>query len=116
MLFVGEIALIAFAFAGRWIQLHPERLVSKGQFLGQNTIGARLFRIQAAILGALMVFGGTTAAVRAVVSPLTHGSAALEWTANLIGVLAGVLAVAYVRREVKSRPPYFSNTPFGWWP
>lgn len=67
-------------------------------------------------MGTLMVFGGTTGTVRSLLSLFTTNSAQFEWTANLVGATAGVIAAVYVRKQVKKRPPYVSNTPFGWWP
>jgi hypothetical protein len=106
----------SFAFVGRWIHLHPERTVPKGHFVGPNTLGARLFRIQMAILGTFMVFGGTTGAVFSLLSLLTFGSVRLELSAKLIGVVAGILAAVWVRKEARRRPEYVSNSPYGWWP
>ena len=113
---VAAILFALFALAGRWIQLHPERTVPKGQFVGPNTRGARLLRAQMAILGTFMVFGGTTAAVFSLLSLLTSASVRLELMAKLIGAVAGVLAAIHVRREARIRPEYVSNTPYGWWP
>jgi hypothetical protein len=113
---VATILFAVFALGGRWIQLHPERTVPKGQFVGPNTLGARLFRAQIAILGIFMVFGGTTAAVFSLLSLLTPASARLELLAELIGVAAGVLAAIRVRMEARTRPEYVSSSPYGWWP
>ncbi|MGA8867113.1 MAG: hypothetical protein WB510_09100 [Candidatus Sulfotelmatobacter sp.] len=113
---VAAILFAVFAFVGRWIQLHPERTVPKGQFVGPNTFGARLFRGQMAILGTFMVFGGSTAAVFSIFSLLTFGSVRFEVFAKLIGVIAGVLAAIRVRKEAQSRPEYVSSSPYGWWP
>jgi len=105
-----------FAFVGRWIQLYPERTVPKGQFVGPNTLGARLFRIQMAILGTFMVFGGTTGAVFSVLSLLTFSSVRLEVSAKLVGVVAGIIAAAWVRKEARNHPEHVSSGPYGWWP
>ena len=113
---IATIFFAAFALGGRWIQLHPERTVPKGQFVGPNTRGARMFRAQMAILGTFMVFGGTTAAVFSLLSLITGASVRLELLAKLIGVVAGVLAAIRVRREVRIRPEYVSSSPYGWWP
>ena len=116
MSIVAAILFALFALGGRWIQLHRERTVPKGQFVGPNTLGARLFRAQVAILGTFMVFGGTTAAVFSLLSLLTSASVRLGLLAKLIGAVAGVLAAIYVRWEARTRPEYVSNTPYGWWP
>jgi cytochrome c biogenesis protein CcdA len=113
---VAAILFAVFALGGRWIQLHPERTVPKGHFVGPNTRGARLFRAQVAILGTLMVFGGTAATVFSLLSLLTSASVRLELFAKLIALVAGVLAAIRVRREVRTRPQYVSSSPYGWWP
>ena len=59
VLIVGPILLALFVLGGRCIQLHPERVVPKGQFVGPNSPGARLFRVQVLLVGSVMVFGGT---------------------------------------------------------
>jgi hypothetical protein len=113
---LASILFAVFALGGRWIQLHPERTVPKGQFVGPNTLGARLFRAQMAILGTFMVFGGSTAAVFSLLSLLTSASLRLELAAKLIGVIVGVLAAIRVRREVRTQAEYVSSSPYGWWP
>jgi hypothetical protein len=75
-----------FALAGRWIQLHPERMVPKGQFVGPNTRGARFFRAQMAILGTFVVFGGTTAAVFSLLSLLRSTSVRLVFSRPFMSV------------------------------
>jgi membrane associated rhomboid family serine protease len=69
-----------------------------------------------AILGTLAVFGGAWFAIYSLLSLLTFGSVALDLIAKLVGLIAGVILAVRVRREVKSQPPYISNTPYGWWP
>jgi membrane associated rhomboid family serine protease len=113
---VGVLVPIAFALGGRWIQLHPERVVPKGQFVGPNSFGARLFRGQIFFVGTFGVFGGTWMAVHSILWLLTFGSIGLGWAAQLLGVCAGVFAAVYVRNEVKKRPAYVSDSPYGWWP
>ena len=63
-------ALLAalFGLVGRWIQLHPERIVPKGQFVGRDSSGARLFRAQVVLVGNLMVFGETFGVVFSLLS------------------------------------------------
>lgn len=110
------VVAVGLAFGGRWTQLYPERVVLKGQFVGPNTLGAHLFRAQMAVLGGFMVFGGTWMALSSTLSLVSFGSSIVVWIAQIVGVAAAVAAVIYVRREVNSRPPYISNTPYGWWP
>jgi len=107
--------LAAFALAGRWIQLYPERVVPKGQFIGTDSRGARLYRIQIAVLGTCIVFGGTWFAISSLFL-LSSGSALVVWIGHLMGIVAGIFAAAHVRREAKARPPHVSNSPYGWWP
>jgi membrane associated rhomboid family serine protease len=113
---VGIPLFTTVAFFGRWIQLHPERVVMNGIFMSPHTFGARLFRAQAAIVGTLAVFGGAWCVVFALLSRLALVSLALGWTAQVVGVCAGVYAAVYVRKEVRARPEYVSNNPHGWWP
>lgn len=107
---------IVFALLGRWVQLHPERVVPKGHFVGPNTFGARLFRAQTVVIGGFAVFGGTWIAVSKLLTLVSFDLSILAWIAQFIGVAAGAAAVSYVRKEVKKQPPYVSNTPYGWWP
>jgi membrane associated rhomboid family serine protease len=105
-----------FGLLGRWIQLHPERIVPKGQFVGRDSSGARLFRAQMVLMGTFMVFGGTFGVVSSLLSLLTFRSAILQLLARLIGLVVGVLAAIRVRKEVRSQPGYVSTSPYGWWP
>lgn len=113
---IGIVLAIGFALGGRWIQLYPERVVPKGHFVGPTTLGARLFRAQMAVLGGFMVLGGTCMALSSALSLISFGSSIVVWIGRVVAVAAGVAAVIYVRREVNARPPYVSNTPYGWWP
>ena len=105
-----------FGFVGRWIQLHPERVVPKGQFVGRDSSGARLFRAQMILVGTFMVFGGTFGVVSSLLSLLTFGSAVLQVLSRLIAIVLGVLAAIRVRKEARARPEYVSSSPYGWWP
>jgi membrane associated rhomboid family serine protease len=113
---IGLSVSVVFALGGRWIQPFPERLVPKGQFVGADSRGARFYRVQTASLGTFMVFAGTWGAIFSLVSLLGNGSALLAWIGHLLGVAAGIFAAARVRGEAKLRPPYVSNSPYGWWP
>ena len=113
---IAAILFAGFSLGGRWIQLHPERIVTKGQFVGPDTRGARLFRAQMAILGTFVVFGGTTAAVFSLLSLVIPASVRFEVIAELIGGVAGVFAAIRVRKEARTRPQYVSTSPYGWWP
>ena len=110
---IGVLISIIFALGGRWIQLYPERLVPKGQFIGPDSIGARFCRAQAAVLGTFMVLAGTWFAISSLASLLSFGSALVFWIGHLVGVAAGVIATTHVRKEAKARPPYVSNSPYG---
>lgn len=106
---------VGFAMLGRWIQLHPERVVPKGYFTSVDSLGARVFRLQITLLGCFMVFGGVAACINLIASPWSRRSL-LGWIAILLAYASGVVAAVYVRKEVRARPPYVSNTPYGWWP
>ncbi len=116
MQLIGVLLSAVFALGGRWIQFYPERLVPKGQFVGPDTRGARLYRIQAAVLGTFMVFAGTWGAIFSLLSLLGSGSVLLAWIGHLLGMAAGIFVAARVRGEAKLHPPYVSNSPYGWWP
>ena len=110
------VMFVGCALGGRWVQLHPEKIAPKGWFVGENSFGARLLRAQATVTGGFAVFIGTTFALSTVLEPLTFGHGRLRFLTWCVGIASGVLAAAYVRREVKNRPPYQSTTPYGWWP
>jgi hypothetical protein len=113
---ITAIVCVVFAVGGRWAQLNPERVVPKGQFVGPNTAGARLFRLQVAILGTVAVFAGTSGAVFSVLSLLTVRSLFLTLAVKLIGAVAGTLVAIHVRKEARNRPEYVGSGPYGWWP
>jgi hypothetical protein len=104
------------SLGGRWVQLYPERLVPKGHFVGPDTRGARFYRTQMAFLGTFMVVAGTCGAVLSLISLLRLAPGLVTFIATLVGLAAGIAAAAHVRREAKTRPPYISNNPYGWWP
>ncbi len=106
----------AFALFGRWIQLHPEKIVPTGQFMGPDTIGARLFRVQVAVVGTIAVFGGTYGALHSLLQFTAFGSVVLDWIMVLVAAATGIVAAVYVRREANARPMHKSNSPYGWWP
>jgi hypothetical protein len=106
----------AFALFGRWLQLHPEKLVPSGQFMGPDTTGARLFRAQIAIIGTIAVFGGTCGAFHELLRFAAFGSVVLRWMMVLAAAATGIVAAVYVRREANARPMHKSNNPYGWWP
>lgn len=116
MRIVAGLLSAAFALFGRWIQLHPEKIVPAGQFMGPDTLGARLFRVQVAVVGTVAVFGGTCGALYELLRFATFGSVALGWMMVLTAVAAGILAAVYVRCEANALPMHKSNSPYGWWP
>jgi len=115
MALVAIVFFVLFALGGRWAQLHPERIVSKGLFTGRDTFGARLFRAQIAVIGTFAVFFGTQSVIFTALSSVVH-SVALIWIAHLIAITTGIIAAVHVRREVQGQPKYVSDTPNGWWP
>jgi hypothetical protein len=113
---IGVPLSIAFASLGRWLLLHPERLVPKGQFMGPNTFGARLFRLQVTAVGTLAVFFGASGSIFAALYWIASFAPVLLTLPVILGGFFGVYSVTYVRKELKSRPAYISNNPHGWWP
>ena len=107
---------LGFALLGRWMQLYPEKIVPKGIYTGENTFGAKLLRTEAKVIGAFAVLGGTTFALSTALQPLTSGHTILQFLTWSVAIVLGVLAVVYVRKEVRKWPPYKSTSPYGWWP
>lgn len=105
-----------FALLGRWMQLHPERVVPEGTFMRHNTVGARLFRAQIVVIGTMAVFGGTYFALSTLVEAASFDSVLLGWVFRLVALVAAVLTAIYVRKEVNARPAHQSTNPYGWWP
>jgi hypothetical protein len=113
---VGILISAGIAFLGRWLQLNPRKIMLRGQFVAENSFGARLFRLVVACVGSLLVFGGTVAAMSTLLSPLPFNSTLLLDIATIFCGVCGVAAAIYVRTEVKSRPVLPHYHPFGWWP
>ncbi len=112
---IGVPLLVAFAFFGRWIQLHPEKVAPKGSFGGPNTFWARLFRAQVIFIGTGAVLGGTWCAVFGLLSALTSNLIVLG-IGQVAGLGLGMYVAVRVRKEVRRRPAYVSTSPYGWWP
>ena len=114
---VIQVALSAtFAVLGRWVQLHPERVFPKGNFVAVNSWGAKLARAQVAIFGTLAVFIGTAGTLWKLTGSCPLHSATAEVIILVIDVAEGLIAAIYVRKEVRASPPYQSTDPQGWWP
>jgi hypothetical protein len=90
----------AAALLGRWIQLHPEKILPQGHFAEDST-SARLYRIQISCMGSLAVFAGTWSAVLNVCTLLIHRLPLTRRGALLAGAVMGIAAVIYVRTEVR---------------
>ena len=88
------------------MRLHPEKIVPKGWFTGENTFGAKLFRVEATTIGVFAVFCGTASALSTVLQPLMSAHTSLQFVMWLLATAAGVLAVIYFRNEVRRRPRY----------
>ena len=116
MQIVAGLISAAFALLGRWVQLHPEKIVPAGHFTGPDTLGARLFRVQVAVIGTIAVFGGTYGALHELLQIAAFGSVAVGWIIVLTAVATGIVAAVYVRREASARPMHKSASPYGWWP
>lgn len=52
----------AAALLGRWLQLHPEKILPPGHFAEGSTT-ARIYRVQIACMGSFAVLAGTWSAV-----------------------------------------------------
>jgi hypothetical protein len=121
---VGILLSPAFALVGRWIQLHPEKIVPTGRFMGPDSIGARLFRVLVAVIGTIAVFGGACGVfLGLLLFVFTDVPAvdwmmrlAIKWMVRLAIVAVGTATAVYVRREAKARPLHKSNGPTGRWP
>jgi hypothetical protein len=112
----GRHYVLRLRLPGGGFNFTPERVVPKGHFVRPDTFGARVFRGEIAILGTFAVLSGTWGAVFSLLSLLNLHSSLLSWITQLTGIAGGILAAIYVRKEVTTRPPYVSNTPYGWWP
>jgi hypothetical protein len=114
-IFVGIPASTAFAFLGRWLQLHPERMIWKELCAGPNTWAARLFKFQVIFVGSFALFFGTFGAIFfMLLSMFTFDSEFLKLLLLVLATLGGIAALILVRREVRARPPYISSG--GRWP
>jgi hypothetical protein len=105
---------IGVALLGRWIQLHPEKVVPEGMFQGPNSSGARLIRLLLAVVGSFAVWGGTTGALNVLLSPLSRRSEILSWIVMAVAVSAGIVAAIHVREEVRARGKYSPRGLYGW--
>ena len=90
------------ALLGRWIQLHPEKIIPRGHFAEDST-SARIYRIQIACMGSFAVFAGTWSAVLNILALLIYRLPVTRRTALFAGAVLGIAAVLYVRREVRAR-------------
>ena len=112
---IGVPLSLGFALLGRWVQLHPEKLVMDGMFQGPHTLGARVFRTEVAFIGSLAVLGGTCGTISLLTLPFN--SEALSAIGRIVGLIVGVTAALHVRKEVRRRRrDYVSSSPHGWWP
>ena len=116
MWFVGFLFSALFAWFGRWLLLHPEKVVPKGHFTGEHTFGALLFRAQIKLIGYLAVFFGAWCAVFSLGSIFIFISEWMGIVAQIAGCTAAILVVAFVRKDVRAKPRYESTSPYGWWP
>src|SRR3954454_25395095 len=101
---ISILILVTVALFGRWVQMHPGRIVGEGMFPARDSLGARSFRGVVAFLGSCAVFAGVYGALWNVLRPETVGSAGFRLMLRLMFAIAGIIAVIYVRKEVKSRP------------
>src|SRR3954470_3453247 len=99
----------AFALLGRWLQLHPEKVIPEGAFISEETKGAKLARAQVVVVGIFAVVLGTAFALYSVLELVTFGHWTLSLLAVLIAGVAGVIVAKRVRTEVKSLPNHHSK-------
>jgi membrane protein implicated in regulation of membrane protease activity len=113
---IALLMFVALALGGRWMQLHPEKIVPKGWLVSEKSFGAKLLHAEATVIGGFAVFLGTTFGLSTVLQLLTFGHAVLRFLTWCVAITIGVFAARYVRKEVRNQPPYNSMTPYGWWP
>ena len=116
MIVIQILLCAGFAAVGRWVQLHQEKVFPKGHFVAVNSWGAKLGRAQVVLVGSFAVFAGTTGTLLALFSIIPSESKAVTIIGLAVAASTGMLALFYVRREVKSLPPPQSTHPHGWWP
>lgn len=104
----------AAALLGRWIQLHPKKILPRGHF-AEDSASARIYRIQIACMGSFAVFAGTWSAVLNLCAVLIHRLPLTRRAALFAGALLGIAAVIYVRWEVRAgRRPQPASTDRSW--
>jgi hypothetical protein len=103
----------AAALLGRWIQLHPEKILPRGHFAG-NSVSARVYRVQIACMGSFAVFAGTWSAVLNIGTLLIHKLPITRRSALFAGVVLAIAAVLYVRWEARGRERRTSDSPRVW--
>ncbi len=113
---VVVVVCTTFALGGRWVQLHPEKIVPKGYFVSINCPTARLFRIVVPLMGGFFVVGAIWVATSSLLGLLTTNPTVLNWVVPVIGIVIGVCVELYVRRQAHSEPLKESDSPYGWWP
>ena len=113
MNFIGTIGALIFAFLGRWIQFHPEKLVLQGTFENPQSSGAIEYRKMIAVVGTFGVFAGVCGGIYSL--SFWFDSGLLHLLLLLTGIFVGVLAARHVRREVREKyqpaPGQFSLWP-----
>ena len=103
----------AAALLGRWIQLHPEKILPRGHF-AEDSVSARVYRVQIACMGSFAVFAGTWSVALNIGTLLIHKLPITRRTALFAGVVVAMAAVLYVRREARARQRRESNSPRVW--
>jgi len=104
---------LAAALLGRWIQLHPERILPRGHF-AEDSAPARFYRVQIAVMGSFAIFAGTWSAVLNLCILLIHRLPLTRRAALFAGAALGIAAVLYVRREVRVRQRREPASPQAW--
>ncbi len=105
-----------FALLGRWLLLHPEKLPPRGSFTGPDSSMARIYKWQITIVGSFAVFFGSVGVVFYLLSWMETFSPLFMPVVILVAIVSGIYVSIHVRKEVRSRPKYVSDSPFGLWP
>jgi hypothetical protein len=116
MTIISILLSVAMALFGRWLQMHPDRLVIEGAFAQRDSLAARTFRSLIAVLGSFAVFAGIYSALWNVRNPENVGSAGFRLLLRFGFAVVGMFAVVYVRKQAKAHPLPQSKSVYGWWP
>ena len=89
----------AWGLAGRWILLHPDRVVPKDLFSSHESLSARVGRAEITFVGTFMVFAGAVGTVFYTAVLLRSP----EWVAQFVAVAVGSYIGYRVYKDVRQR-------------